>query len=40
MSADDEDEGSLVRRILTNELLWVAVAAVGILILALFMATQ
>ncbi len=40
MSADDEEEDSLLMRILGNEILWVAVAVVGILALAFHLATK
>jgi hypothetical protein len=40
MAADEEDEDSLLMRILTNEILWVAIAAVVILGLAFHLATK
>ena len=40
MSADDEDEGSLLMRIVSNELVWVAIAALGILGLAFHLVTK
>ena len=40
MAADDDDEGSFLMRLLTNEILWVAVAALAILGLAFHLATR
>jgi len=40
MSADDQDEDSLLMRILGNEIIWVSVAVVGILCLAFYLATK
>ena len=40
MAADEEDEDSLLMRILTNEILWVAIAVVVILGLAFHLATK
>ena len=40
MSADEEAEDSLLMRIVSNELLWVAIAALGILGLAFHLATK
>lgn len=38
--AGDEDDDPLLVRIVTNEILWVAVAAIGILLLAFHLATR
>ncbi|HVE38516.1 MAG TPA: hypothetical protein VNM14_01425 [Planctomycetota bacterium] len=40
MAADEEDEDSLLMRIVSNELLWVVIAALGILGLAFHLATK
>jgi hypothetical protein len=41
MASDEEvDDESLLMRILTNEILWVAIAALGILGLAFHLATK
>jgi hypothetical protein len=40
MSSDEEDDGSLLMRIVSNEILWVAIAALGILGLAFYLATK
>ena len=40
MAEDEEDEESFLMRVLTNEILWVAIAAVGILVLAFHLATK
>lgn len=40
MSGDEEGDDSLLMRIVTNEILWVAIAALGILGLAFHLATK
>jgi hypothetical protein len=40
MPGDEEDEDSLLMRIVSNELVWVAIAALGILGLAFHLATK
>ena len=40
MAADEEDEDSLLMRIVSNELLWVAIAALVILGIAFHLATK
>jgi hypothetical protein len=40
MAEDEDDEESLLMRVVTNEILWVAIAALGILVLAFHLATK
>jgi hypothetical protein len=40
MDPDEIDDDSLLRRIVTNENLWVVLAGVGILALAFYLATK